>query len=51
MHVFGDQIPVGFRGDYSGQHIGFGKKLMQKAEEKVIKNYPNLTKIAVIAGV
>lgn len=51
VHVFWDQIPVGFRGDYSGQHIGFGKKLIQKAEEKVRENYPNLTKMAVIAGV
>lgn len=49
VHVFGDQIPVGFRGNHSGQHIGFGKKLMSKAEEIIQEKYSSVTKLAVIA--
>lgn len=38
-------------GDGSGQHMGFGKKLMQQAEDIVRTEYPSIEKIAVIAGV
>jgi len=31
--------------------MGFGKKMMQKTEEVIQKEYPNISKIAVIAGV
>jgi elongator complex protein 3 len=51
VHVYGDQIPVGYTGDSSGQHMGFGKKMMQIAEQKVKDLYPNCQKIAVISGV
>jgi elongator complex protein 3 len=51
VHVFGDQIPVGMKENNSGQHMGFGKKMLEAAEEKIRSLYPQCTKIAVIAGV
>ena len=51
LHVFWDQLSLSMPGDGSGQHMGFWKKLMQQAEEIVHKEYPNISKIAVIAGV
>lgn len=33
LHVYGPQIPVGSRDDYSWQHRGWGSKLLEKAEE------------------
>jgi elongator complex protein 3 len=50
VHVFGDQIPVGRVGNNSGQHMGFGKRLMARAEEIVRTQYPTIEHIAVIAG-
>jgi elongator complex protein 3 len=38
-------------GDGSGQHMGFGKKMMAKAEEIICREYRDIDKIAVIAGV
>ncbi len=49
IHVFGDQIPVGYKWDNSGQHMGFGKKMIQNCEEKVREFYPDLKKLAVIS--
>jgi elongator complex protein 3 len=51
VHVFWDQLPLGAPGDGSGQHMGFGKKMMQKAEEIIRKEYGDIRRIAVIAGV
>ncbi len=51
IHTFGDQLRVGEKSDGSGQHMGFGKRLTQKAEEIIRGNYPQIEKIAVIAGV
>lgn len=51
IHVFGDQIPVGFTGDHSGQHQGFGKRMIARAEEIVTTKYPEISKMAVISGV
>jgi elongator complex protein 3 len=51
IHVYGDQIPVGYTGDSSGQHMGFGRKMLQIAEQKVRSAYPKCQKIAVISGV
>lgn len=51
IHVFGDQIPVGFSGDNSGQHQGFGKKMLAAAEKIVKETYPEIKKMAVISGV
>lgn len=31
--------------------MGFGKRLMAKAEQIILTNHPNVKKIAVIAGV
>lgn len=38
-------------GDGTGQHMGFGKKMMAKAENIVREKYGNIEKIAVIAGI
>ncbi len=51
IHTFGDQLRVGEMSDGSGQHMGFGRRLVEKAEEIVRENYPEIKKIAVIAGV
>ncbi|MDD2566223.1 MAG: tRNA uridine(34) 5-carboxymethylaminomethyl modification radical SAM/GNAT enzyme Elp3 [Candidatus Gracilibacteria bacterium] len=51
VHTYGDQLKIGEKADGTGQHLGFGKRLMEKAEEIVRTNYPQITKIAVIAGV
>lgn len=51
IHVFGDQIPVGFSGDHSGQHQGFGKKMITEAEKIISEKYPTIAKMAVISGV
>lgn len=50
VHVFGDQLPVGAPPDGSGQHMGFGKKMLAEAERLVQETYPDISKIAVIAG-
>ncbi|RKW21491.1 tRNA uridine(34) 5-carboxymethylaminomethyl modification radical SAM/GNAT enzyme Elp3 [Candidatus Gracilibacteria bacterium] len=49
IHTFGDQLSIGEKGTTFGQHLGFGKRLIQKAEELAINN--GFKKIAVIAGV
>lgn len=51
VHVFGDQLGFGVRSDGTGQHMGFGKKMMAHAEEIVHNTYPAIQKIAVISGV
>jgi histone acetyltransferase (RNA polymerase elongator complex component) len=38
-------------GDGSGQHMGFGRKMMAKAEDIIRSEYRDIDKIAVIAGV
>ncbi len=62
VHVFGDQLPIGYHPenwvenvlDFSfapGQHMGFGKKMLEKAYEKIKVYYPQCRKVAVIAWV
>lgn len=51
LHVFGDQLPLGAPGDGTGQHMGFGKKMMAKAEAIICAEYSDIRRIAVIAGV
>ncbi len=61
LHVFGDQIPVGVNSTSSakptentsiaGQHMGMGKKMLQKCEEIIKWKYPTVKKIAVISWV
>ncbi|MDD2745604.1 MAG: tRNA uridine(34) 5-carboxymethylaminomethyl modification radical SAM/GNAT enzyme Elp3 [Candidatus Gracilibacteria bacterium] len=50
IHVFGDQLPIGAPPDGSGQHMGFGKKLLAEAERIVREHYPKIEKMAVISG-
>jgi histone acetyltransferase (RNA polymerase elongator complex component) len=42
---------VGQVSDGSGQHMGFGKNLLQKAEEIVKSTYPDIQKIYIISGI
>jgi elongator complex protein 3 len=61
LHVFWDQIPVGVKSiadnktvsqlAIAGQHMGFGKKMLQKCEDILNEKYPTVKKIAVISGV
>jgi len=51
VHVFGDQIPVWFQGNNSGQHMWFGRSLLEKVYQKVSSEYKQCSKIAVIAWV
>jgi len=51
IHVFGDQIPVGYKWNKSWQHMGFGRNFLQKAEEKIRLSYPQCRRIAIIAWV
>lgn len=50
VHVFGDQLSLGARADGTGQHMGFGRRMMQEMERIVREKYPEIQKIAVIAG-
>jgi len=49
IHVYGKQIAVGKRGAVAKQHIGWGSKLMKKAEE--LASEGGFGRIAVIAGI
>ena len=52
LHVYGKMIPVHTKEDdeiSKTQHVGLGKKLMQKAEEITKEN--KLNKVAVISGI
>ncbi len=51
VHVFGDQLWIGVQSDGSGQHMGFGRRMMVEMEKIVREKYDNLEKVAVIAGV
>lgn len=49
IHMFGDALGIGKKSDGSGQHMGFGKKLIEMAESLIREKYPEILKIAVIA--
>ena len=51
LHVFGDQLPLGARADGTGQHMGFGRRMMEVMEHIVREEYPQIQKIAVISGI
>ncbi|MDD5376673.1 MAG: radical SAM protein [Candidatus Gracilibacteria bacterium] len=51
IHTFGDQLRIGEKPDGSGQHMGFGKRLIERAEKIIRENHPEIGKMAVIAGV
>ncbi|MDQ7023151.1 MAG: tRNA uridine(34) 5-carboxymethylaminomethyl modification radical SAM/GNAT enzyme Elp3 [Candidatus Gracilibacteria bacterium] len=48
IHTFGDQLSIGEKGGKFGQHVGFGKRLIEEAEKLSIE--AGYKKIAVIAG-
>lgn len=49
LHTYGTHIKVGKESDGAPQHLGLGKKLVQRAEEITRKN--GIKKLAIIAGV
>ena len=49
VHVYGKQIAVGKKGANAKQHIGWGSRLMEKAEN--LANDAGFEKIAVISGI
>lgn len=49
LHTYGVQVPISERDELASQHMGFGKRLVAKAEE--ISREHGYKKIAVIAGV
>lgn len=49
LHVYGTIQKVGDHNKNSVQHYGFGKKLLQKAEQLALQN--NCNKMAIISGV
>ena len=49
LHVYGSLINHNDKKNKSSQHIGFGKRLLKKAEEITIQN--GIEKIAIISGV
>jgi len=49
LHTYGAQVPISEHDELASQHMGFGRKLVAKAEEIARKN--GFKKIAVIAGV
>ena len=51
VHVFGDQLPIGSLPNGSGQHQGFGKRLIVRAEEIIRSEFPEIQRMAVISGV
>ena len=49
IHVFSAAVQIGKQNEYSFQHKGIGKMLMQKAEEIAKQN--NKNKIVIISGI
>lgn len=50
LHVYGNVIPVGYKNNNNAsQHMGFGKKLLEKAED--ISKKEGYSGIAVISGI
>lgn len=50
MHTYGRQIAISKKDSRATQHMGYGKKLLAKAEE-IARNEFNIHKVTVIAGV
>ncbi len=51
VHTFWDQLPIGSKADGTWQHMGFGKRLIERAETIIREKYPTIEKIAVISGI
>ena len=49
LHVYGNMIQIGDKNPSSGQHTGFGEKLLVEAENLAIDNGKN--EIAIISGI
>ena len=49
VHTYGEQVKVGEKGNNDSQHIGLGRRMIQKAEEISKKN--GFSRIAVISGI
>ena len=49
LHVYGNMIKIGQKGQTIGQHTGFGEKLLKEAEEIAIKN--NREELLIISGI
>ncbi|OIO21731.1 hypothetical protein AUJ17_01875 [Candidatus Micrarchaeota archaeon CG1_02_47_40] len=49
LHIYGQEVGIGKEGKGNVQHMGYGKKLLQKAEEIARKN--GMDKLAVISGI
>jgi elongator complex protein 3 len=49
LHVYGQLVKIGKKNELAAQHKGYGKRLMQKAEEIVQEH--GMKKLAVISGV
>lgn len=50
IHTYGESLPIKQKKARATQHIGFGKKLIMKAEKIAQKEF-NLAKMAIISGV
>lgn len=51
VHTFWDQLRIWENSDWTGQHMWFWKRLLEKAEEIIKNNYREVKKIAVISWV
>lgn len=52
VHTYGEVVSIDKESKKEdAQHMGFGKKLLYKAEEIIKEKYPKIKKIAVISGV
>lgn len=51
VHTYWDQLKVGEKADWTGQHLWFWKKLTFKAEEIIQQKFPQIKKMAVISWV
>ena len=49
LHVYGNLIHIGKKSNKIGQHTGFGKQLLKRAEEIAIDN--NKEEILIISGI
>jgi len=49
LHIYGNMLKIGSKGENVGQHTGFGEKLLKKAEKIAIQN--NKNKLLIISGI
>lgn len=51
VHTYGQHLPIGQKDNLSAQHRGLGKRLMLAAEDIVRREFPDIKRMVVIAGV